>query len=129
MRTGSEQVLDRIFILGLCTLKSLATPALRPVSADRRSLDVTAMTDRNDHVLFRDQIFKIDVADLFATDLRTSIIAMLPSNLVEIILDDSQDDLFVTQNSQVLVDLLEQLAEFLTKPVLLEIDQLTEGHL
>ena len=81
MRAGDEQVLDRIFFVGLGALDALAAAALRAVGARRRPLDVAVVRDRDDHRLFGDQVFQVDVADLFAADLGAAVVAILACDL------------------------------------------------
>ena len=91
VRAGDEQVLDRIFFLGLGALEALAAAALRAVDAGRRALDVAVVRDRDDHRLFGDQVFQVDVADLFAADLGAARVAVLALQLLAILADDRED--------------------------------------
>ena len=60
---------------------ALAAAALGPIDAGRRALDVAVVADRDDHRLFGDQVFEIDLADLFAADLRAALVAVLSLQL------------------------------------------------
>ena len=77
VRAGDEQVLDRIFFVGLGPLHALAAATLGAIDARRRPLDVAVVADRDDHRLFFDQVFQVDVADFFAADLRPPRVGVL----------------------------------------------------
>ncbi len=107
VRAGHEQVFDRVLFFRLSPANALAAATLRPVDADRRPLDVPAMADRHDHVLFGDQIRQVNVTDLFAADLGPPVAAVLSLDLTQIVLDDVPDVLFVGQDPQVLGNLVQ----------------------
>ena len=86
------------------------------------------MADRDDHRLFGDQVFQIDVAEFFAADLRAASIAVLLAEFLQIVLDDLQNILLVGQNPQVFGDLFQQLPVFAAQLFLFEVDQLAERH-
>ena len=88
VRAGDEQMLDRIFFLGLGAFQALAAAALGAIDADRRPLDVALVADRDDHRLFGDQVFQIDAADLFAGDFRSPVVAVLLFDLYQVVAND-----------------------------------------
>ena len=81
VRAGDEQVLDRVFFLGLGPCEPLAAAMLGPVGRGRRPLDVAVAADRDDHRLLGDQVFQVDVADLFAADFGAARVGVLPLQL------------------------------------------------
>ena len=130
VRAGDEQVLDRIFFVGLGAFDALAAAALGAVDAGRRALDVAVVRDRDDHRLFFDQVFEVDLADLFAAELGAALVAVLACQLFAVVADDARRSWLRRRGSagtrrsrssslRVLVDEL----------FLLEIDQLAERHL
>ena len=129
VRAGDEQVLDRIFFVGLRAFDALAAAALGAVDAGRRALDVAVVRDRDDHRLFFDEVFDIDLADFFAAELGAAGVAVLAGQLFAILADHRVDAGFVGQDAEVLVDLLEQLRVLVDELFLLEIDELAERHL
>ena len=128
VRAGDEQVLDRIFFVGLGALQALAAAALGPIDAGRRALDVAVVADRDDHRLFGDQVLQVDRADLLAADLGAPLVGVLPLQLQAVVADDGQDVLFVGENPLVLGDLVEQLVILAGQLFLLQVDQLAQRH-
>ncbi len=126
--TGHEQVLQRIFLVGLGAAKPLAAAALGAVSGDGSPLDVAVRADRNDHHLFGDQILVVDVADFIAADLGPPLVAVFPLQLEEIGADQGQDVPLVGEDAAILADIGKQVLIFLGELLLLEVDQLPEGH-
>ena len=86
------------------------------------------MRDRHHHVFFGDEILHVDVADLFAVDLRAAIVSVLLRNLGEVGLDDREDLAFVAEDAEIIDDLVEQFGVFRAELLLLQVDQLTERH-
>ena len=128
VRAGHEQMFDRILVFRLRPFQAFASPALSAIGAGRGPLDVAAMADRNHHRLFRDQILQVDRSDFLTGDLRSPLVTTTFLDLTEIVFDDVQDILIVSQDAKILGDFIQQLAEFLAQPLLLEIDQLPQGH-
>ena len=112
MGARRKQMFDRILVLRLGTFQPLSSTSLGTIGTDGRSLDVTSMTDRHHHVLFGDQILNIDVAEFFTGDLGATFIPMLLDDLIQVISDDLIDIVFITQDTQVFTDLIEQFAVF-----------------
>ena len=104
MCAGYKQVLHRIFVFRRGALDALASTALCAIGARWRSFDVATVADGNDHRLFGDQIFQVNVAQFLAGDLGPSLVAILAANFLQIVFDDGQNVLFVGENSQVLGD-------------------------
>ena len=88
MGAGDEEVLDRVLFFGLGAGEPLAAAVLGPVGRGRRPLDVAVAADRDDHRLFGDQVFQVDVAELFAADLGAARLGVLALQLVEVLADD-----------------------------------------
>ena len=129
VRAGHEEVLDGVFLFGLGALESLAAATLGPIDTGRRPLDVPVAAERNDHRLFGDQVFQVDLAELLAADLGASRVAVLAFQLAQVVADDGQDVLLVGEDPVVLDDLLQEFGMFAAELLLFEVDQLAQGHL
>ncbi len=83
-----EEVLDHVIGAQLSTLDSLASAVLTAVVVDARALDVPASRDRDDHVLFWDQVLDGHIPVIPENDLRAAIIPPLVSDLGQLVDDD-----------------------------------------
>ena len=128
MGAGHEQVLDRVLVLRLGALEPLAAAPLRAVLGDRRPFDVAVRADRDDHCLFFDQVFQVDVAELVAADLGAPLVGVLSFHLLEVLADDRADVLLVGEDPPILADVRQQVAVLVAELLLFEIDQLAQGH-
>ena len=129
MGAGDEEVLDGVFLLGLGPDEPLAAAVLGPIGGDRRPLDVAVLADRDDHRLLGDQVVHVEVAHLLAADFRAPRVGVLaasapagPSRMM------SRMFLLVGEDAVVLGDLVQQLAVLAGELLLLQVDQLAEGH-
>src|SRR5690554_2611352 len=121
-------MLNRIFLIRLRTDKAFAAATLCAIGAYRGPFDVAVVTDRNDHRLFGDQVFQIDLSDLFAADFGAPLIAILSLELLAIGTDNREDVLLIGKNALIFGDFLKQLLVFAAQLFLLQIDQLAERH-
>ena len=101
VRTGCEHVLDRILVLDFRAFDAFAAATLSSIGADRSPLDVAFMADRNDHVLFLDQVFQIDVSDFHARDFGAARIGQLLLDVGQVVANDRSDVVVVRQDSLV----------------------------
>ena len=76
MRRGDEQLRDEVFVLGRRAGDAAAAALLRAVRGHRVALDVAAVRDGDDHVLFGDQLLDGDLA-LVVDDLGAALVAEL----------------------------------------------------
>ena len=75
MRRSDEEVFDEIFFLGARPDAALSTARLMAVDIHRSALDVTRVTDGDQHVGVGDQVFQLDFVDL-VHDLRAPVVAV-----------------------------------------------------
>ena len=109
---------------------ALAAAALGAVDARRRALDVAVVRDRDDHRLFFDEVFEVDVADLFAAELGAALVGVLAGELLAIVADDGVDSRLRRPGCARYSPIsLEQLGVLVDELFLLEIDELAERHL
>ena len=62
MRRHAHQMLDEILLAGGRADLAAAAAPLRAIERQRRALDVAAVSDRDEHVLFDDEILDREVA-------------------------------------------------------------------
>src|SRR5207302_4830674 len=84
---GHEEVLDDVLLFELCTLHALAATLLRSVEVGLRALCVAAACDRDDDVLFGDEVLEAHVA-LVGDDPRPTLVAVPARDLTELVADD-----------------------------------------
>ena len=63
MGRGNSEVAHEIFFAGRHTLGTTAAATLRAIERDRITLDISEMGQRDDHVLFDNQVFVRDPID------------------------------------------------------------------
>ena len=111
MRRGDEQVLDVVVLLQLHAHHADAAATLLAVGGDRQALDVVRPGDRDDHVLFCDQILELELA-LGCDDLGAPVVgaAVHLLDLKQLLTDDAVDPRLVAEDPAELVDPLPQIA-------------------
>ena len=62
VRRGDQQVLDPVVVLGVHPHHADAAALLLAVGRSRDALDVARLRDRDDHVLFADQLLEVELA-------------------------------------------------------------------
>src|SRR4051795_1285576 len=87
VRRGHEEVLDDVFLPELRALHSLAAALLRPVKVGLGALRVAATCDRDDDVLFGDEVLEAHVA-LIGDEPAAPVVAVLRRDLAELLADD-----------------------------------------
>ncbi len=128
VRARDEEVLDEIVLAQVHALQALAAPLLLAVRGDRQSLHVTRARDRDDHVLFGDEVLDVEVLRCRG-DRRAALVGELRADLGEFVLDDLQHEAHVGQHALEPVDLATKLSELLLDLVALEADETTQAHL
>ncbi|MNV72517.1 hypothetical protein D3C71_1656140 [compost metagenome] len=101
MGVAHEEMLHKILILGIHTDNAAASALLAAVGADRQTLDVTSMCNRNDNLFTRNQIL-VENAFFSNRDFSTAVIRILIPNLLQLIADDLQHEMLISQNLAVL---------------------------
>ena len=119
MRRGNEEILDEVVVLEAHAADALAAALLRAVGGNRQPLHVGGMGEGDDHVLFCDEVLNIEVLCCMGIDLRAPLVAVLVSDHMELVLDDTQDLLLVGKEVLVvgnhLVELLDLGHELVTR--------------
>jgi hypothetical protein len=107
---------------------ALAAALLRPVGRRARPLDVARVGDRDDHVLFLDEILLGDLR-LGGHDLGPALVRVLLLDLLELHHDDVEEELLVRQDGAEARDGLAQLPVLLGELLLLEAREARQAHL
>ena len=86
------------------------------------------MADGNDHRLFGNEIFQIDLADFFAADFGLAFVAVFAFQFQAVAADDGADVFLVRQNVLMLANFREQLVMLAGQLFLFQIDELAQRH-
>ena len=97
VRRRDEQVLDPVVVLGVHPHHAHAAALLLAVGGGRDALDVARLRDRDDHVLFADQLLEVELA-LGRHDLGAPVVAEAVAELAQLVLDDRVDARLVGQD-------------------------------
>ena len=112
-------MLDPVVVLGVHAHHADAAALLLPVGRSRDALDVAGLRDRDDHVLFADQLLEVELA-LRRHDLGAPVVAEATAELAQLVLDDPVDAGLVGEDRAQLGDESHQLAVLPAHLVLLE---------
>ena len=128
VRRGDEELVDEVLLAGLHA--DLAAPAapLRAVDRRGRALDVAGVRDRDDHVLFLDEVLHADLG-LVGDDLGAARLGVLRAALLELAHDDVPEQLLVAEDGREVRDAIAQLAVLARELVLLEPGEARQAHL
>ena len=128
MHRGRIDVFHKVRIARARSLAAHATTGLRPELGQRRTLDVSHVTDGDNHLVVSIKIFRIE---FFARiyDFRTPFVAELLFNLDQFVLDYFHAKVFITQYLFEIFDLFQQFIVFVTQLLLHQVRQLTQTHL
>ena len=91
VRGGDEELLDEIVLLQKRGGGALPAPSLPAIRGDGNPLDVAAVGDEDDHVLFRDQVLDVDLFRFLFDDLGPPVISELRGDLLRLRLYHAQD--------------------------------------
>src|SRR4051794_6563210 len=99
-------MLDKIFVLRLCTQTALSAAALSGISGDRRAFDVPGVCHGYSDVLVGDQVLDAQLYAGVDND-RPTLVGELPPDLCQFIDDDLPQNMLVLQNVLELSDVLD----------------------
>src|SRR5581483_6844584 len=107
VRRGDEQMLDVVLVLQVHPHHADAAAPLLAIRGDREALDVAGAGDRDHHVLFRDQVFELELL-LGGDDLGAAVVAAAVDalQLEQLLLDQRVDLLLGTEQVAELLDAL-----------------------
>ena len=132
MRVGDEQLVDPVVFLGLRGLFAAAAAFLRAVLGQWLALDVAAVTERDDHVGRRDQVFGAEFQRVAFDDAAARAelgLAKLLAQRAEFAADDGRHALRLGQDVQQIGDLGHHLTVLADDLVLLQPGQALQAHL
>ena len=127
VRRGDEQVLDPVVVLRVHPHHAHAPALLLAVGGGGDALDVAGLRDRDDHVLFADQLLEVELA-LRGQDLGAAVVAEAAAELAQLVLDDRVDARLVGEDRAQLGDERDQLAVLLAHLVLLQRGQCAQAQ-
>ena len=127
MVVGHIDVLYEIFFAGGAALAAHAAARLGAVFGERGTLDVTQVGYGDDHVFVGVEIFGVDVV-CGGSNLGAALVAVLVNELVHLVFDDGQLQLFVCKHIAQMVDQLLQVVVLCLELVALQTGELTETH-
>ena len=121
MSRRDEQVLDVVVVLEIHPHHADPAPALLPVRRHRQPLDVAGARDGDDHVLFGDQIFELELF-LRRHDLGSPVVALRvdPLDLEQLLTDKRIDLRLVREDRAQLCDALLEICELVLDALALE---------
>ncbi len=90
-RSGSVEMLDRIFFAGGHAGDALAAAPLRAVGDDRHALDVTALGQADQHFFVADQVAVHEVGHHVERQLGATVVAVLLGERVHVVADEGQN--------------------------------------
>ena len=128
VRRGDEQVLDEVLLARRRADLASSAAALRPVEAHGVPLDVALVRDRDDHVLFDDEVLDGERAHL-VDDLGAARIGVLRADGTQLLDDDPRDLAFVGEDLPVALDRPLGLGVFLEDLAALEAGEALQAHL
>ncbi len=118
-------MLDEVAFLHVHS-RDAATPALLlAIGGQGQRLDVSALGDRDHHLLIGDQVLDVDLV-LGVADLRAPLVTEALGDLRELLLDDAQHARLVAQDRAQLGDALGDVGVLLLDPVGLQRRELGE---
>ena len=125
---GRIDVFHKVRIASARSLAAHAATGLCPELGQRRTLDISHVTDGDNHLVVSIKIFRIE---FFARiyDFRTPFVAELLFNLNQFVLDYFHAKVFITQYLFEIFDLFQQFIVFVTQLLLHQVRQLTQTHL
>src|SRR5690606_834083 len=125
---GNEELVDEIVARRLHPAVAFAAALLRLVGRKWRALDVAGVRDGDDHVLFLDQVFDLDLC-LVLQDLRAAVLPVLLDHLLELGHDEVHEQPLVGEDGAQARDLVAQRAVLLGELLLLEPGESRQAHL
>ena len=125
---GGIYVFNEVFITNRASFRPHSTASLRPEICQRRTFNVTQMTNGYDHFIIGIEIFGIKLL-LREFDFTTTLIAIFFLHFNELIFHYFLAKFVITQNLLVISDLALQFFKFLMKFVLLDIGELCQSHI
>ncbi len=128
VHVGDVDVLDEIFVAGGAALGADAAAALRAVFGQRGTLDVAEVRDRDDNVLIRVEVFRVEIFR-GGSDLGAARVAVFFLEVAELVLDDAQLHLFAAEHLLVVGDQFLKLVVFGLELVAFQSGELAETHL
>ena len=129
VRRRDIEVLDHVVGAQLGSAHALAAAVLRAVLVDAGALDVAAASERDDHVLFGNQVFHAHVAVVAGEDLRAAVVAIAVDDLGQLFDDDRTLALGLGEDVVVLVDHATELFCLVLDLLALERGQATQLQL
>ena len=109
--------------------QALAAARLRAIGRHRRSLDVAAPRDGDEHILILNQVFDVELAVHAGQDLCPAVVAILLLQLGQVFLDQIQDLPVVFQQAMQVRDVLGDLAIFIFDLLSLQRGQPAQLHI
>jgi hypothetical protein len=128
VRRGNEELVDEIFLSRLHADLAFAAATLRAVRRGRRALDVPGVGNRDDHVLFLDEVLHVDLG-FRCDDLGTPRVLVFRPDLFELADDDVHQDLDVGQDPRKPGNVVAELAVILCELLALEPRETRKPHL
>ena len=129
MRAGDVHVAHGIFVVELGALNALSAATLRLIFGERGTLNNAVGRDRYDHRLFRNEIFVVDIDNLFLTDRGAARVGVLRFDVEQVLTDDRENIAFVRKNAAVFRNVGKERVVLVGELLLLQVDQLAERHL
>src|SRR5207253_3132837 len=127
MRLAGEQVLDATLLARRRPDLAATAAALRPVEGHGVSLDVALVRDRDDHVLFDDEVLDREHPHL-VDDLGPAGVGILLADRAQFLDDDLRYLALVGEDLAVVLDRAFGLAVFLEDLVALEAGEALQAH-
>ena len=127
MRGHDQQLLGVVLVARAHARHALAAAVLAAVGARGQALDVAEVRQRHDHVLFLDQVLRVDLLG-DGGDLRAPLVGVLAPHLEQLSAHDRQQQLLVGQDRAKARDGLLQLGVLLLQPLALQAGQAGQAH-
>ena len=123
-----EKLSDIVILQSLHALDAFSAAVLALEVVHGHTLDVAEFGHGNHHVLIRDQILSGNIK-LVKTDRGSSLVAVLVSNLGDLLADYAEQQVLVCQDRFQLADALHELGVFVFQLLPFQTGQRTETHI
>ena len=106
MVRGHQQIFDVVLVDRLDALDPAAAAVLHVEVVHRHALDVAELGARDHDVVVRDEILDVDVAHV-DLDAAAAVVAVLLRDLVQLVANDAEQQLFVAEDRPQTIDRLQ----------------------